>query len=97
MFSIKTIKSDFPKSLGKRFKIIVNAGGGLYGYIISTFMSYLNFDLYSKIDAVAGTSIGGILAMAYSLDIPYTKINEIFKSFGPKIFSNKNLLGLLRN
>lgn len=25
MFSIKTIKSDFPESSGKRFKIIVNA------------------------------------------------------------------------
>lgn len=29
-----------------------------FGYVITNFMSYLDFDLYEKIDCVAGTSIG---------------------------------------
>ena len=31
------------------------------GYIITYLMSHLDFDLYSKVDVVSGSSIGGIL------------------------------------
>ena len=64
MFSIRSSKSDFPKRTGKKFKVIINSGGGVFGYIISNFMSYINYDLYSKADLIAGTSIGGILTLA---------------------------------
>ena len=43
MFTIKSELNDFPKTTGKRYKVIVNAGGGLFGYIITNFMSYLDF------------------------------------------------------
>lgn len=58
MFTIKSELNDFPKTTGKRYKVIVNAGGGLFGYIITNFMSYLDFDIRNKIDVFSGTSIG---------------------------------------
>lgn len=92
MFSIKSSINDFPKSNGKKYKVLINAGGGLFGYVITNFMSYLDFDLYSKLDCVAGTSIGGILTLAYCCNNDYKWINEIFEIGGPKIFENVNTL-----
>lgn len=92
MFTIKSTKEDFPKSTGKKYKVLINAGGGLFGYVITNFMSYLNFDLYSKVDCVAGTSIGGILTLAYCCNNDYKWINEIFEIGGPKIFEKVNTL-----
>ena len=88
MFSVKSSKNDFPKRSGKKFKVIINSGGGVFGYIISNFMSYLDFDLYSKVDLIAGTSIGGILTLAYSLQSNYQWVNKLFKLAAPKIFEN---------
>ena len=79
MFTIKTSTSDFPNSTGKKYKVLINAGGGLFGYVITNFMSYLDFDLYSKVDCVAGTSIGGILTLAYCCNNDYKWINKIFE------------------
>jgi patatin-like phospholipase/acyl hydrolase len=38
-------------------------------------MSHLDFDLYSKIDVAAGTSIGGIITLLYSVNSDYKFIN----------------------
>jgi predicted acylesterase/phospholipase RssA len=95
MFTIKSSQSDFPKNSGKKYKVIINSGGGLFGYIITNFMSYLNFDIRKHINVFAGTSIGGILAIAYSLFDNYQEINNIFKVSGPDIFSKKNLLRII--
>ena len=65
---------------------------GLFGYVITNFMSYLDFDLYSKIDCVAGTSIGGILTLAYCCNNDYKWLNEIFRTGGPQIFKKINML-----
>ena len=67
-------------------------GGGLFGYVITNFMSYLDFDLYSKVDCVAGTSIGGILTLAYCCNSDYKWLNKVFESGGPKIFKRVNPL-----
>ena len=92
MFTIKSSSEDFPTRTGKRFKVVINQGGGIFGYIITNFMSYLDFDLYSKIDLAAGTSIGGILSMTYSVDADYKYVNKLFKLAGPKIFGKKKSL-----
>lgn len=88
MFSIRSSKSDFPKRTGKKFKVIINSGGGVFGYIISNFMSYINYDLYSKVDLIAGTSIGGILTLAYSIQKNYQYVNKLFRLASSKIFEN---------
>jgi patatin-like phospholipase/acyl hydrolase len=62
---------EFPKYKGKKVKVILNAGGGLFGYVITYLMSHLDFDLYSKIDVAAGSSIGGILTLLYSVNSDY--------------------------
>lgn len=30
MFTFKTTKENFPKNTGKKYKVIINAGGGLF-------------------------------------------------------------------
>ena len=96
MYSIQTNKSDFPKNTGKKYKVILNAGGGIFGYVITNFMSYLDFDLYDKVDVVAGTSIGGILTLAYCCTTDYEWINYLFEKNAPKIFSDNNPLYAIR-
>ncbi len=92
MFSISAKKEDFPKSDKKHYKVIINQGGGVFGYIITNFMSFLDYDLYKKIDLAAGTSIGGILSLAYSINDRYEWINKFFKLGSHKIFENKKQL-----
>ena len=54
MFSISSNIEDFPKQLSKRrLKVLVNSGGGLFGYVITNFMSYLDEDIRGKIDVLA--------------------------------------------
>ena len=95
MFSISSNRRDFPKSDHKKMKVIINQGGGIFGYIITNFMSYLDFNLYDKIDVVAGTSIGGILSLAYCINPNYKWLNKLFKLASHEIFGNKK--GLLFN
>ena len=92
MFTVKSSNSNFPKNTGKKYKVIINAGGGLFGYVITNFMSYLDFDLYEEVDCVAGTSIGGILTLAYCCNNDYKWINKLFETGGPKIFDHVNTL-----
>ena len=70
---------------------------GLFGYIITNFMSYLDFDLYSKVDVVAGSSIGGILTLAYCCNSDYKWINRMFEEGGPEIFDHINPLYLINS
>lgn len=61
MFSISSSINDFPKKKQlskKRLKVIVNSGGGLFGYVITNFMRFIDEDVRSKVDVLAGTSIG---------------------------------------
>ena len=51
-------------------------------------------DIYKKVDVVAGTSIGGILAIIYSINNDYKEVNQMFKQAVPKIFRKRALGGL---
>lgn len=82
MQMIYTRGDQFPKYRGKKVKVLLNAGGGLFGYVITYLMSKLDFDLYSKIDVVCGSSIGGILSLLYSVNNDYEYINTLFKRHG---------------
>ena len=92
MFSISSGRGDFPSPTRKRMKVIINQGGGVFGYIITNFMSYLDFDLYGKVDVVAGTSVGGILALAYCVSQDYAGLNRLFRAASRRIFSDRRLL-----
>ena len=95
MFTVKTSIDQFSKNNSdKKYKVLLNAGGGCFGYIISKFMSSLDFDLYSKIDVAGGTSICGILAIIYSINKDYNEVKDVFNSATHKIFKKKCLGGI---
>lgn len=94
MFTLKTNINQFNiKPTKKRYKVIINAGGGVFGYIITNLMSFLDQDIYKKVDVVAGTSIGGILTLLYTINSNYKTINSLFEYAAPKIFKKKMLGG----
>lgn len=95
MLTVKTFKEDFPvRKNKKKIKVLICAGGGLFGYIITYLMSHLDFDLYSKVDVVSGSSIGGILTLAYSVNSDYKWINYLFEQGAAKIFDKRFLGGV---
>lgn len=95
MHKIYTRADQFPKYNGKRLKVILNAGGGLFGYVITYLMSKLDYDLYSKIDVAAGTSIGGIITLLYAVNSDYKYINQLFKRHGADCFTKRTIFGSL--
>lgn len=95
MQMIYTRGDQFPKYRGKKVKVLLNAGGGLFGYVITYLMSKLDFDLYSKIDVVCGSSIGGILSLLYSVNSDYEYINTLFKRHGKQCFTKRSIFGSL--
>lgn len=95
MYTVKTNISQFHQNTsGKKYKVLLNAGGGCFGYIIAKFMSGLDYDAYSKVDVVGGTSIGGILAIIYSISNDYEEVKNVFGSATKKIFKKKALGGI---
>ena len=96
MLTVKTYKEDFPqRDHNKKLKVLICAGGGIFGYIITYLMSHLDFDLYSKVDIVSGSSIGGILTLAYSVNADYKWINTLFEHGAKKIFDQRFLGGII--
>ena len=95
MFTVKTNINEFKKQdPNKRVKVLLNAGGGCFGYIIAKFMSSLDFDLYSKVDVAGGTSIGGILSIFYSVFNDYKEVQQVFGEATKKIFKKRCLGGI---
>lgn len=101
MFTLKTDISQFktlPKTSKKKkkYKVLLNAGGGAFGYVITYLMSHLNRDIYKEIDVAAGTSIGGILTLLYAINPDYKWINTLFEAGVSKIFKKRLLGGITR-
>lgn len=95
----------------KKHKIVILAGGGLFGYVATYLLSHIKEDFVTKIDTISGTSIGGILALIYAVCPDRKYINDQFKLGGKQIFtrsfldklklsgpkySNKNLLKFIK-
>lgn len=84
--------------MSKRYKLLVLGGGGFFGLIDATFLSYLgqDYDLCNKIDSISGCSIGGIQACALMGGNTAKEIQKCFLQNGAKIFKrrNKNILDI---
>ncbi|MBI3526997.1 MAG: patatin-like phospholipase family protein [Betaproteobacteria bacterium] len=82
--------------MGKRFQILALSGGGYRGLFSSRVLELMEEQYGGRIadrfDLIAGTSIGGILALALALRIPAARLTEIFKSHGSRIFHPRSLL-----
>jgi patatin-like phospholipase/acyl hydrolase len=74
----------------REFKILSIDGGGLRGIIPATFLAELeklvNGSLWKYFDLICGTSTGGIIALAMSVEKPITQIKELYETKATKIF-----------
>ncbi|MBK6726968.1 MAG: patatin-like phospholipase family protein [Xanthomonadales bacterium] len=77
------------------FRILALAGGGYLGLYTACVLAELEEcagePLGRRFDLIAGTSVGGILALALAYEIPMTRLKDLFLEHGQKIFSARGL------
>jgi patatin-like phospholipase/acyl hydrolase len=75
------------------FQILSLSGGGFFGlYTISVLAeleSGIGRPIASCFDLLAGTSIGGIIALALAAEIPADQIRDAFEKNGTSVFSSR--------
>ncbi|MBW8365409.1 MAG: patatin-like phospholipase family protein [Rhizobium sp.] len=77
-------------------KILSIDGGGIKGVFPAAFLAKLEEELPEPIghyfDLIAGTSTGGIIALALGAGYTAREILEFYETYGPEIFPRKGLL-----
>jgi len=70
------------------YKVLVVAGGGVFGAIPAALLAgrFREENLLDKFDCFAGTSIGGILSLAYASGTSAQNVLHDFKTLGKKAF-----------
>lgn len=86
----------------KPFQILALSGGGFRGLYTAKILADIERDLggasiASRFDLIAGTSVGGILALAIALEIPAQKIVDLFVNRGEDIFKRRAKFGIFRS
>ena len=82
------------------FRILALSGGGYRGLFTAALLAKLeaalgNVRLRDRVDLIAGTSIGGLLALGLSIGIPAAELQRGLRTHGPIIFDqNFRILGL---
>ncbi|PZP84147.1 MAG: hypothetical protein DI582_09525 [Azospirillum brasilense] len=78
----------------QNFNILSLSGGGFYGLYTISVIAALEQEtgrpFASHFDLMAGTSVGGILALGLAAEIPAADIKLAFEKHGTTIFSNRN-------
>jgi len=71
------------------------SGGGFRGYFQANILKHMEdkfgYPLANKFELIAGTSIGGINALALAAEVPTAKIVDFYREWGPKIFKKRRL------
>jgi len=79
----------------KPFRILSLAGGGYLGLYTACVLAELEAQvgepLARRFDLIAGTSVGGILAIALAYEMPMAQLRELFLAHGTAIFSDRSL------
>jgi len=79
------------KKTSKKFQILSLSGGGYRGLHIAQILEIIEDKIEGRIanhfDLIAGTSIGGIIGLALSLEIPAKEIRSMLEEVGPHLFS----------
>lgn len=83
------------------FQALALSGGGFRGLYTAQILARIESDIGepigSRFDLIAGTSIGGILALAVALEIPAQRIVDLFTEHGDAMFKRRlSLWGFLR-
>ncbi len=75
------------------FQILSLSGGGFLGLYTATLLAelerHIGKPIVSCFDLMAGTSVGGIIALGLAAECPPDKIKSAFESNGSRIFSNR--------
>jgi patatin-like phospholipase/acyl hydrolase len=83
------------KSRGNDFRILSLAGGGYLGLFTAELLAQMEErvgePLARRFDLVAGTSVGGILAVALAYEVPMRELCALFREHGAEIFSRRAL------
>ncbi|MBD5441260.1 MAG: patatin-like phospholipase family protein [Treponema sp.] len=86
----------------KNFNILSIDGGGILGLYSASMLEQIQKEfcngrpLSEKFNLMAGTSTGGIIALALALGSDASRIVEFYKNFGEKIFPKKHRFGCLK-
>jgi patatin-like phospholipase/acyl hydrolase len=94
-----------PETFDKPFRILSLAGGGYLGLytacVLAELEDIVGEPLGRRFDLIAGTSVGGILAIALAFEMPMAQLRELFIERGIAIFSSRGLptstIGKLRD
>ena len=83
-----------------RFQVLALSGGGYRGLYTAEILRRLEEEnrgepLARRFDLIAGTSIGGILALGLACEIPAARLTELFEKEGGAIFPRTRFLGIL--
>jgi len=83
--------------MSDRFQILALDGGGIKGLFSAAVLAHVEEDLGVNIadhfDLIAGTSTGGIIALALGLGMKPREIVEFYVNKGPSIFAQRPLGG----
>jgi hypothetical protein len=78
-------------STDSTFRILSIDGGGIRGILPAAFLSTIESETGRRVvdhfDLIAGTSTGGIIALALGLGISAEEIVGFYEKFGPEVFS----------
>jgi cGAMP-activated phospholipase len=79
----------------KPFRILALAGGGYLGLYTASVLAQLEaragVPLGQRFDLIAGTSVGGILALGLAYEVSAEKMRRLFVERGARIFSTRPL------
>jgi patatin-like phospholipase/acyl hydrolase len=82
--------TSFSQKSDDRFQILALDGGGLKGLFSAQVLSHMEEDLGTRIvdhfDLIAGTSTGGIIALALSIGMRPAEIVDFYSRHGSRIF-----------
>lgn len=87
--------------MGKRFQMLALSGGGYRGLYTAQILADIEAEtrepIARRFDLLAGTSIGGIIALALACEIPAAQLVDLFVKHGESIFRRRlSLMGLMR-
>ncbi|PCI39964.1 MAG: patatin [Rhodospirillaceae bacterium] len=75
------------------FQILVLPGGGFLGLhtavILDEIEKQIGHPIGQHFDLIAGTSVGGLIALAVAAEIPASELVSMFENQGPMIFKKK--------
>jgi patatin-like phospholipase/acyl hydrolase len=84
---------DKGKAMQSRFNILSLSGGGFLGLytisVIAALEEITRGPIARNVDIIAGTSVGGIIALGLAAEVPAINIRVAFERNGTAIFSNR--------